>query len=343
MRTAKDHGPDNLELLAPVGARSRSLGRFVVRRLLWTIPVLVSVIVITFGLMHSVPGSPWNADSANAGLGVPLTDTAMQQLDAKYGLDEPWWEQLGLYLRNVVRFDFGDSYQHQGEEASDVILRTLPNTLQLGLIAIALVVPIGVAIGALAALRQDSPTDYAVSGLASVGASVPNFVVGILLILALSVGLNRATGGRFFLPATGFGLDRHLILPLITLGLAPVSFIARLTRSSILEALRQDHVRTAEAKGLTARAVVVRHVLKNSMVPVITTLGPLFTFLVTGTVVIESLFLIPGLGGTFVQAVSQRDYPVILGAAVVYTGLVVVGNLVVDLLYVAFDPRVRPA
>jgi oligopeptide transport system permease protein len=323
--------------------RRRALASFVLRRLLWAVPVFLSVIVITFSLMHMVPGSPWNAGDAQGGEGVQLSDAAIRQLDAKYGLDEPWLEQLVLYLRNVVLFDLGTSYHYPGQQAADLVLDALPQTLALGAIAITVITPIGVGLGVIAGLRHNSRVDYAVSAFATLGASIPNFVVGIFLILFLSVGLHRMTDGEYALPATGFGFDEHLILPVVTLGLLPTAFLARLTRSGVLEVRRQDYVRTAQAKGLGERAVVTRHVLKNAIVPVVTTLGPLFALLVTGTVVIESLFLIPGLGATFVQAVTHRDYPVILSATIVFTFIIVIANLLVDMLYLLVDPRMRPS
>lgn len=324
-------------------SRRAQLALFIARRLLWVFPVLLAAVVITFVLMHLAPGSPWNADDPQGRSSVQLSEAQVRQLDAKYGLDQPWWKQLAIYVGNIVQLDLGDSYRYQGQQVSDLILRSVPHTLTIGIIALAFILPVGVVLGMLAALRQNSRIDYAVTGLATFGASVPNFVVGIVLILVFSVNMNRMTGGTFFLPSGGFGLDEHLILPVITLSLLPVAFIARLARSSTLEVLRQDHMRTALAKGLRPRVIMIRHVLKNALVPVLTTLGPLFTFLITGTVIVESLFQIPGLGGTFVQSIGHRDYPVILGATIVYALVVAVANLVVDLLYVAIDPRVRPS
>jgi len=315
----------------------------VLRRLAWTVPVLLFTIVVTFALMHLAPGNPWDQSYGDEGPKVQLSKTAISQLNAKYGLDRPWWQQLAIYIRNVARFDFGNSYRFQGESVRHLIGQRLGPTFTLAAIALLVVIPVGVTLGVLAALRHNSRLDYALTGLATLAASVPNFVIGIFLILILSVGLNRATDGRFFLPSGGFALDQRLIMPLITLTVLPISFMARLTRASILDTLRQDHVRTARAKGVVRRWVVIRHVLKNALVPVLTTMGPLFVFLISGTVVIETLFQVPGLGGAFVQAVGARDYPVILASAMVYALIVVAANLVVDVLYVILDPRMRPA
>lgn len=320
--------------------RRGSLGALVVRRLAWMVPVLLFAVVTTFVLMHLAPGSPWDQSTLEEGPKMHLSETALRQLDAKYGLDRPWWEQLVVYLRNVVRFDLGDSYRFAGRPAGDLLMERLSPTLLLAGAALLVILPSGVGLGLWAALRHNSRVDKAITGLATFAASVPNFVVGIFLI-AISVAVNRASDGRIALPTTGFGLDRHLILPVITLSLLPVAFMARLARSSTLETLRQDHVRTANAKGLPRRWVLTRHVVKNSLVPVLTSAGPLLVFLISGTVVVESLFGIPGVGGAFVQAVGARDYPVILAATLFYAVVVVVANLIVDVLYVALDPRVR--
>lgn len=317
-----------------------SLKTLVLRRILWTVPVLLFALVTTFSLMHLAPGSPWDQGSDEEGPKMHLSETALRQLDAKYGLDRPWWEQLVVYVANVARLDFGDSYRFPGRSASGLLAERLPPTLVLAAVALSIIVPLGVGLGVLAALRHNSRIDYAITGFATVAASVPSFVFGILLML-MAVTLNRATNGAIFLPTVGFGLDRHLVMPVITLSLLPVAFMSRLARSSTLETLRQDHVRTAKAKGLPRRSVVMGHVLKNSLVPVITTIGPLLVFLISGTVVVESLFGIPGVGGAFVQAVAVRDYPVILAATLFYTAVVVVANLVVDILYAVLDPRVR--
>lgn len=301
------------------------------------------MIVITFALLQVAPGSPWDPRVGEGAGGVNLSDTAIAHLDAHYGLDEPWWEQLGRYVVNTAQFDFGESYQHRGQEVSSLISERWPRTFIFGFICLLFIFPVGIALGVVAALRHNSARDHAVTGLATFGASVPSFVVGLFLIITFSVGMNRATGGRFYLPAGGFGVDEHLILPVLTLSLLPIAFIARLTRSSALEAMGQDHVRTARAKGLTERAVVIRHVLRNSLVPVTTVLGPMFANLVTGAVVVETLFGMRGLGAMFVAAVTVRDYPMILGLTIAVAVVVALANLAVDVLYVLIDPRVKPS
>jgi oligopeptide transport system permease protein len=325
---------------ADVGQSGLRLVVFAFRRVLWTVPVLVLVVVTTFALVRLAPGSPWDQSHEGRQV-VELSDAAVAHLEAKYGLDQPWWEQLAIYLGNVAQFDLGDSYVHPGREASELILEGLPYTVALGALALTVIVPVGIAAGVLAARRHGSLVDRLVTWSSTLGASVPSFVVGIVLILVFSVALRRATDGKVFLPAGGFGFDEHLLMPVVTLSLFPVAFLSRLTRSSTLEAMGQDHVRMARGKGLPERLVVVRHVLKNALTPVVTTLGAMFGFLITGTIVVETLFQVPGLGSTFVQAVSQRDYPVVLAGTIVYVVVVSGANLVVDIVYMLIDPRIR--
>ena len=317
-------------------SRAGNLLLYVGRRILWMVPVLFFVIAITFLLMHLAPGSPWD----RAG-GRQLSSIIVQNLNAKYGLDKPVWEQFLIYVWNVLHFDFGLSYQYTNQTVTSILLESWPVTAVLGTLAFLLIVPVGIGMGVIAALRQNTWVDYLAVGFTTFGAAVPNFVVGILLIIIFSVEAYSLTGGNLFLPPGGFGLDYHLILPVITLSVLPIAFIARLTRSSTLETLRQDYVRTAWAKGLRERLVVLRHVLKNSLIPVVTALGPTFAFLIVGSVIVESVFAIPGIGRSFVVAVSSRDYPMILATTILYSVLIAVANLVVDLLYTVIDPRVR--
>jgi oligopeptide transport system permease protein len=328
--------------LLPVGlsrlteSRAGSLAFYVVRRVLWMIPVVFFVIVITFVLMHSAQGSPWD----KAG-GRQLSDVVIRNLNEKYGLNKPVFEQFFLYIWNVLHFDFGLSYQYQGKTVVELIGGGWPYTATIGVLAFLLIVPVGVGLGILAALRQNTRVDYATMGFATFAASFPNFVIGALMVVFFSVLMYKWTGGDFFLPAGGWGVDDHLIMPAVTLALLPIAYTARLTRASTLETIRQDYIRTAWAKGLPERLVVIRHVLKNSLIPVVTTLGPTFAFLVTGSVIVETVFTIPGIGRAFVVAVTSRDYPMILGTTVLFSVVIAVANLVVDVLYVFIDPRVR--
>jgi oligopeptide transport system permease protein len=229
---------------------------------------------------------------------------------------------------------------------STLLIESWPYTFTLGAVTFILLVPIGVGLGVIAALRQNSWADYSALGMATVFASTPNFVVGILLIIVFAIGMNKLTGGTFYLATGGLPqplnpFQTELIMPVLTLGALPAAYIARLTRSSTLEVLRQDFVRTAWAKGLRGRLVVTRHVLKNSLIPVVTALGPTFAFLITGSFIVETLFQIPGIGRSFVTSIAARDYTMILGTTLLYAFLIAVVNLVVDVLYVFLDPRVR--
>lgn len=316
----------------------------VLRRLLWLVPVLLFVVVVTFAFMHLAPGNPWDMTSRlSVGQGgTPLAPYTVRDLQAVYGLDQPWWQQLVRYLWNAVHLNFGTSYLYQGHSVRSLLFQSFPVTFTLGALALAVIVVAGVGGGVLAALRRGSLFDHALTGFASLATSAPDFVVGIFLILGLSVYLRKATGGSFYLPDSGFGLDARLVLPVAVLSLHPVALVARLARGSVLQNLHADHVRTAKGKGVARRRLVVRHVLRNSLIPLVTVLGPIFAFLITGTVVIGVLFGIPGLGGLFATAVTQRDYPVILGGTITYVVIFVLANLASDLLYMLVDPRVRP-
>jgi oligopeptide transport system permease protein len=318
------------------GSRTGALAIFIARRILWMVPIVFFVILITFTLMHLAPGSPWD----KAG-GRQLSAVVVNNLNIKYGLDKPITTQFELYLVNVLHFDFGLSYQYEGKSVTNLIKEGWPYTATIGAIAFLVIVPVGVGLGVLAALRQNTRIDYITMGFATFAASFPNFVIGALMVVVFSVLLYKATGGDFFLPSSDFGLDQHLIMPVITLSLLPIAYTARLTRASTLDTIRQDFVRTAWAKGLTERLVVIRHILKNSLIPVVTTLGPTFAFLVTGSVIVETVFNIPGIGRAFVIAVESRDYPMILGTTILFSVVIAVANLVVDVLYVFIDPRVR--
>jgi len=323
-------------MAAVTDSRLGSLGVYILRRVLWMIPVVFFVIVITFVLMHSATGSPWDKTG-----GRQLSQVVVDNLNKKYGLDRPVFEQFLLYLWNVLHFDFGLSYQYQGKSVIQLISEGWPYTATIGTLAFLLIVPVGVGLGVLAALRQNTRVDYATMGFATLAASFPNFVVGALMVVLFSVLTYKWTGGNFFLPAGGWGVDDHLVMPVITLSLLPIAYTARLTRASTLETIRQDYIRTAWAKGLPERLVVIRHVLKNSLIPVVTTLGPTFAFLVTGSVIVETVFSIPGIGRAFVVAVTSRDYPMILGTTVLFSIVIATANLIVDVLYVFIDPRVR--
>jgi oligopeptide transport system permease protein len=318
-----------------MSGRGTGLALYILRRLLWMIPVLFFVMLITFTLMHLAPGSPWDRE------GRPLSPAVFEALNRRYGLDQPLWKQFVLYVWNVFHFDFGDSYQYVGHPVSQLIAQAWPYTFTIGVISFAIIVSVGLTLGVVAALRQNTWVDYLALGISTLGASVPNFVVGMVLIIVFAIGLNRLTQSSFYLPTGGFAIDQHLILPVVTLSLLPMAFLARLTRASTLETLRQDYVRTARAKGLPSRLVVARHILRNALIPVATALGPTFANLVTGSFVIEQIFSIPGIGRNYVTAIEARDYPMILATTLLYAFMIVIANLVVDIAYHFIDPRVR--
>ncbi len=308
---------------------------FVLRRLLWLAPVLFFVAVVTFLLMHAVPGGPWDSS------GRPVSSTLERQLDAKYGLDEPLWRQFITFSGNAVQGDLGISFQLQGRSVSSIIVDGLGVTAVLGLFALVFAVVVGVSLGVLAALKQNTLVDYLSVTFATLGASTPSFVLGILLIVVFGVQLG-------WLPVFGweqkwwlFPDPRQAILPTITLGMLPAAYLARVTRAAVVEVLQQDYVRTAEAKGLRERSILMRHVARNASIPILTVAGPLAASLVTGSFIVETVFGIPGIGKQFVTAVFQRDYGVIMGVTLFYAAVIAVANLMVDMMYSVVDPRIR--
>jgi oligopeptide transport system permease protein len=308
--------------------------RYIVRRVLWLIPVLFVVSVVTFLLMHVAPGGPWDRDSDNK----PLPQRTIDRLNREFHLDEPLWVQYVLYMKGAVTLDLGPSYQKPTSNVTDLIKERLPFSARLGFQALLLALLVGIPLGTLAALRQNSWIDYLALFVATIGVAVPSFVLGIYLIIFLAVGLNL-----FPVAASNWDDWRAWVLPTIALAVGPAAYLARLTRSSMLEALRQDYVRTARAKGLSERVVVVRHMLKNAMIPVWTVLGPITAGLVTGSFVIEQVFSVPGVGRFFVIAIGARDYSMIMGTALFYALIIALGNLIIDVTYGLFDPRIKVA
>ncbi len=285
------------------------------------------VATLTFILMQVVPGGPFDKDK-------PLPLEIKANVEAKYHLDKPVGYQYLLYLQALLRGDLGPSYKYVGRDVSDIIKDTLPVSLHLGMLALGVAIMVGFILGILAVVKPYSWMDRSGMFMATIGISIPNFVIGGLLILFLSHVY------KIFPPALWEGW-RHTLLPALTLGLGPAAFIARLLRSSILETLHQDFVRTARAKGLSEGVILLKHVLKNSVMPVVTFLGPLTATLVTGSFIVEYLFAIPGMGKFFITAVTNRDYPLIMGVTLVYAVIILLANLLVDIAYAYLDPRVR--
>lgn len=305
--------------------------RFVANRLLWTIPVLWLVATVTFALMHVAPGSPWDARASGGGRQLdPALEAAFNR---HYGLDQPLAEQYLRYMRSAIRLDFGESYSRRGKSVADVIGEGFPHSARIGVAAFVLALAIGLPVGTLAALKHNTAFDYGSLLLATISYTVPDFVIAIVLLLIFAV--------QFDLLPVLFTDWRSYILPSIALGTGGSAYLARLTRASVLETLRQEHVRTARAKGLRARTVIGRHVLRNGLIPVVTLLGPSLVALITGTIIIERVFGVPGMGYLFIDSVTTRDYPVIMGVTIFYAVLIVFANLLVDILYGVVDPRIR--
>ena len=304
--------------------------RYLINRILWTIPVLWLVATVTFFLMHMAPGSPWDARSGQTGRS--LDPALVQSFNRQYGLDDPLAIQYLKYLRNAATFNFGDSFVKQGKPVTEVIGDGFPYSARIGVLALVLSVAIGIPVGILAAVRHNTVTDYTSLLITTITFTLPDFVIAIFLIIIFSVQLD-------WLPVL-FTDWRSYILPAVALGTGRAAFIARLTRSSVLEVMRHDHVVTARAKGLSSRAVIGRHVVRNAMIPVITIMGPAFAALVTGTIIIERVFGIPGMGRLFIDSISTRDYPVIMGVTLFYAFFIIFGNLLVDIAYVFADPRI---
>jgi len=320
--------------------RCESMTGYIVRRILWLIPVLWAVATITFFLMHAVPGGPFTQDK-------PLAKTAIAALNARYHLDQPIWRQYLSYLWGLLHFDLGLSF-FGDRDVSELIRKGFFVTVQLGILGFVVAAVVGLLLGVLSALNQNGPLDYIGVFFATVGASVPNFVMAAFLIIVFAIKLGwfdvLGWGGPTVI---GQALDpgawepRKMVLPVIALAALPAAYIARLTRASMLEVLSQDYIRTARAKGLANNVVILRHAIKNAMIPVLTIMGPIAAALVTGSFIIENAFSIPGIGRAFVQAVLARDYGMIMGTTLFYTAVVAFANLAVDLLYAVVDPRIR--
>jgi oligopeptide transport system permease protein len=302
--------------------------KFIVRRLFVTVPMVLIVVSLTWGLIRLAPGNFYSSERA-------LPPAIVKNINAKYGLDKPWYVQYGRMLANTVRGDFGSSLKYTGQSVNSILAATLPVSATLGILAYALALIVGVTSGTLAALRQNSRLDYSSMAVAMIGISTPNFVLGPILVLLFSLTW------YWLPPARWEGFGSHLVLPVLTLSALYMAYIARLTRSGMLEVLRSNYIRTARAKGLSDRAVLVRHALRGGLLPVVSFSGPALAFLVTGTVVVERIFALPGLGNYFINANLNRDEPLIIGIVAFISIAILVFNLLVDVMYGFLDPRVR--
>jgi oligopeptide transport system permease protein len=300
---------------------------FIVRRLFGLVPTLLVIIVSSFLVIRLAPGSPFVTER-----GIP--PEVMVDLNAKYGFDRPVTEQLWRYLVGLAHGDLGLSTKYPQRTVNEIIAAGFPATMLLGAIALGWALLIGIVAGVVGAVRQNTAWDHSFMTVAMVGLSVPNFVLGPLLVLLFSLTV-------YFLPPGGWGGFRHLVLPGITLGAVYAAYIARLTRAGMLEVVRTDYVRMARAKGLSEPAIIVRHMLKGGLLPVVTFLGPRIADLLVGSVVVEKIFSTPGIGPYFVDAAFNRDYFLVMGIVVLYSAFLLVLNLLVDVAYGFMDPRIR--
>lgn len=294
------------------------------------VPVLWLVATVTFFLMHLAPGSPWDAKSTD---GKQLDPKLAAAFNAKYGLDEPVLVQYVTYLKNAVTLDFGESYTKSGKTVANIIGDGFPYSATIGILALVIALLIGIPIGILAASKQNTMVDYISLFFTTISYTLPDFVIAIMLMMLVAVQLG-------WVPVLFAGWQ-SFILPALALGTGSAAYIARLTRASVLEASRMGYVDTARAKGLPYRAVLFRHIVRNAMIPVITIIGPAMASLITGTIIIERVFGIPGMGRLFIDSINARDYPVIMGVTLFYAFIICLGNLLVDVLYGFADPRIR--
>jgi oligopeptide transport system permease protein len=308
---------------------------FIIRRVLWTIPVLLLVIFLTFLLMHQIPGNPFRKTERAVPAGVQAN------LDRKFHVKDPWFKQYYYYTKGVFTLDLGPSLVLRNQTVNDIVKEHFPKSLKLGILAFLWGIVFGIPAGVISALRPNSLFDYAAQFFSNVGAAVPGFLVATLLIyfVALKSHLVPTNGW----PDGFWQLDSRVILPSFALGLTPMTYFARLVRGTMLETMQQDYIRTARAKGLRWRRVVFLHVFRNSLIPVVTAVGPLFGYIITGTFIIEVIFSIPGIGRYFITSVQGLDYSTVMGITVLTSSVIIIANLFVDIMYGFLDPRTRDA
>ena len=299
---------------------------YIVKRILLAILTVFLVITITFFVMHAVPGGPFTSEKA-------VTPAVQEALEKKYGLDKPLFEQYITYLGDAVTLDFGPSIKMRGRDVIDIIGDGLKTSAKLGLFAAGIALVLGVVLGAIAALNRNKLIDRIIMVFTTAFVSMPSFIMGSLLLILFCITLQ-------WLPANG-STSAGLILPVITLSLSPLSNITRLTRSSMLDVLGQDYIRTARAKGVSKTKIIFGHALKNALIPVITYFGPMLAYIVTGSLVVEQIFAVPGIGDKFVNSITNRDYPLIMGTTIVLAVFIVIMNLISDILYKVVDPRIN--
>lgn len=304
--------------------------KYIIKRLLGIIPTLLVIITISFFIVRVAPGGPFDGERA-------LPEVVKRNIEAKYHMNDPLIMQYGRYLFDVLRGDLGPSYRYKDHDVNFYIFQSLPNSMILGVIAISISIIFGISSGMIAAVKQNTWLDYLSMAIAVVGISVPLFVIGPVLQYIFAMKLQWLPTSGWFTAGDGW---KTIILPAITLSFADFATIARLTRSSMLETLRSDYIRTAKAKGMKNSSIIFKHAMKGAMLPIVSYLGPAFAGIITGSVVVEQVFRIPGLGKFFVQSSFNRDYTLIVGVVIVYSVILVIMNFIVDVVYSLLDPRI---
>lgn len=313
---------------------SKNTLKYILKRLVYALITILVLVVITFIMMHLAPGNPFATGKA-------ISDEAMAALEAQYGLDKPMIVQIFIYIKNAFMGDFGESIKY-GREVSEIIADSFPYSFELGMRSLIIAVFGGIGIGSLAAVRRGKASDTVAMGIAVFGVSVPSFIVAALLQYFLSLKLGQALGTQIF-PITGWTTEASKILPAVALALGPLAQISRLMRTSMLDVLNSDYIKTAKAKGLSQTMIIWRHALRNACMPVLTVLGPIAASILTGGFVVEQVFSIPGMGRYFVNSIKEMDYYMISGTTIFYGAFLIFAVLIVDILYGVVDPRVNVA
>jgi ABC-type dipeptide/oligopeptide/nickel transport system permease component len=312
------------------------MSSFIVNRLLWFVPTLFVITLLTFLILKATPGGS-GVVSGNA---QQVSASAVEQLEKKYGLDKPLYEQFGLYVWNAAQGDFGESFVYRSQSVSSIIARTFPTSLKLGIYATILAVVVGMLLGVVSAVHQNGALDYLSVWIAILFYSLPNFVMGFILILLFVVYLPKI-GIDLAFNVGGLATWKDWILPTVALAATPLATIARFTRSSVIDVIHSDFVRVARAKGLAENRILIVHVLRNSLIPVVTLIGPIFAAVATGSFFVEAVFNIPGMGLYYVESFVAKDQPMILAVTLIYAVMLAFMNVVVDIVYGFIDPRIR--
>ena len=300
---------------------------YIARRIFWVIPVVFVVSSVTFMLMHAIPGGPFSEEKA-------LPPAILKNLEAKYHLDDPLWKQYTDYMWGFFRFDFGPSITYESRTVNDIIASQWPVTAMLGLASFAIAVGFGIPLGLISAIKQNTMVDYSAMWFSMLGLSIPNMALGPFLIWIFALKLH-------WFPVATWGGISHIVLPAITLGTAYMARFARFTRASMLEVLHEEYIQTARAKGVREIWVVLKHAFRNALIAVTTIAGPSFAAVITGSLIVEQIFAIPGMGKYFITSIGNRDYPVVMGTILLYALFLVIANLVVDMTYAFLDPRIQ--